>query len=65
VLCSGYLVVGFVVALNSTVALLLAFPALGHERPLGAALVAALVLIITGIAVHHQILCRPNSGLPL
>jgi hypothetical protein len=55
VLCSGYLLVGFVVGLNSTVTLLLGFPTLGHERQLSVALVAAAVLIITGIAIHGQI----------
>ena len=55
-LCFGYLLVGFVVGLQSALAWTIAYPAVvGHEIQYGVAFVAALVLIITGIAVHRQI----------
>ena len=54
-LCSGYLLVGFVAGLNCALALMLGFPAVGHERQVYAATFAALGLFITGIVVHRQI----------
>ena len=53
-LCSGYLLVGFVIGLNCALALMLGFPAIGHERQLYAATFAALVSFSTGIVVHRQ-----------
>ena len=54
-LCSGYLLVGFVAGLNCALALMLGFPAVGHERQVYAATFAALGSFITGIVVHRQI----------
>jgi hypothetical protein len=54
-LCSGYLLVGFVAGLNCALALMLRFPAVGHERQVYVATFAALVSFITGIVVHRQI----------
>ncbi len=55
VLCSGYLLIGFVAALNCVLALMLGFPAVGHERQIYLATFAALASFVTGIAVHRQI----------
>lgn len=54
-LCSGYLLVGFVLGLNCALALTLRFPAVGNERQLYAATLAALLSFVTGIVVQHQI----------
>ena len=54
-LCSGYLLVGFVIGLNCALALMLGFPAIGHERQICAATFVALVSFSTGIVVHRQI----------
>ncbi len=61
-LCSGYLLVGFVVGLESALAIAMGFPMAGHERQVVAAAIAALACVITGIVLHRQIaLLRDRS----
>ena len=54
-LCSAYLLVGIGAGLNCAFALMLGFPAVGHERQVCVAAFAALVSFVTGIVVHRQI----------
>jgi hypothetical protein len=54
-LCSGYFLGGFALALQAGLAVLMGFPLAGHERQVAAAAIAALISVITGIAVQRQI----------
>jgi hypothetical protein len=54
-LCSGYLLVGFMLGLQSALLMATGFAPVGHERQIAATAVIALVLIVAGIAIHRQI----------
>lgn len=54
-LCTGYLLVGFMLIFNCALLFIIRAPAIGHERQVVAVAAGALILCITGIVVYLQI----------